>query len=69
MARKSRLTQSDCLYLFRKMAKAQEKILEFVGHGCPKEGFRDDMFLCVELLQLKQIIDDKVVEKVLEEVQ
>jgi len=62
MARKSRLTHSDCLYLFRKMVKAQEKILEFIGHGCPKEGFRDDMSLCVELLQLKQIIDEVLEE-------
>jgi len=37
--------------------------------GCPKEGFRDDMSLCVELLQLKQIIDDRVVEKGVKEVQ
>lgn len=58
--RQSKLTKSDCLWLHRVMSEAQLKILEYIGNGCPKTGFRDDMFLCTKLMELRDIIKEKV---------
>lgn len=58
--RKSKLSVSDCTFLHRKMADVQARILDFITRGCPKEGWRDDMMLCVGLLELGKFIDDKV---------
>ena len=61
--RKSKLTLTDCTSLHRKMAKAQEQILQFMAAGCPKAGWSNDLLLCVTLLELDQIISDKVKDK------
>lgn len=58
--RKSKLSISDCAYLHRKMSEVQSQILDFIARGCPKEGWRDDMMLCVGLLELDKFINERI---------
>ncbi|KKM22938.1 hypothetical protein LCGC14_1620220 [marine sediment metagenome] len=57
MTRQSTITKSDIQYLIRLMHQAEEKLVAFGLSGCQKTGFNDDMWACVDLLDLKQAID------------
>ena len=58
MARQSKLTKTDIRYLIRLMHQAEEKLVAFGLDGCPKQGFGDDLMVCVDLLSLKTAIDE-----------
>ena len=60
--RKSRLTRSDCLDLYKKLAQAEGEILRFVANGCQETGLRDDIMVCVSLLDLQELIGKRVRE-------
>jgi hypothetical protein len=61
--RKSKLSKYDCQLLGRRLAKVQEKLLEYATTGFKEEGLNDDMLLCVSLIELGNFIDEKVRDK------
>lgn len=63
--RKNKLSKRDCVYFMRLLSDAQQEIMEHAANGFPEnDGYtRSDFQLCVKLIEVGNVIDEKVRKK------